>query len=205
MRRALPGPVAAAALVVALAGCGGDGETVTVTTTVTTQVTTTVGGGGAPAPDVSVCSNLAFRFTVAYPAAWHTRHIDPEGACFFFDPEPFDIPQSGELTTALEVLSTQQGFAELLESNTDKRFWKVIQRKNTRIAGRRAVVIEAESTGEGLLDEGARVYAYLVDRDGRGFFVRTTEAPGRNYAALKRVVDLSARSVRFTGRGPNMP
>ena len=103
------------------------------------------------------------------------------------------------------MLSTQQGLAELLDSSTDKQFWKVIQRKNTRIAGRRAVVVEAESTGEGLLDKGARVYAYLVDRDSRGFFVRTTEAPGRNYVALKRVVDLAARSVRFTGRNPNMP
>ena len=147
------------------------------------------------------CSNGAFGFTIDYPPDWHTTPVRGKGGeCLFFEPEPFEIPANSDFTgTAIEVLPAQESYANVVATMTDERFARVLARSETTIAGRAAVRVEAEATGEGLLDAGTRTYAYVVDRDGQAFIVQTTEARGTDFAARKRILDRAAESVQFAG------
>jgi hypothetical protein len=175
--------VAAAALI--LGACGGNEEAASTR---------------APAT-WNACTNGAFGFTIEYPPEWHTTPVPRGGGeCLFFEPEPFEIPEDSDFTgTAIEVLPAQESYANVVAGLTDERFARVLARSETTIAGRDAVRIEAEATGEGLLDAGTRTYAYVIDRGGRALIVQTTEAAGTDFGERKRVLDRAARSLRFAG------
>jgi hypothetical protein len=177
--------VAALALAALLAGCGGgDEESATQT-----------------------CTNETFAFTIEYPAGWHTDAVGHEGGeCLFFDEQPFDVPENSDFGgTAIEVQPTQQGYEELVRSLTDARFATAVKSDTATVDGRPATRVEAEATGEGLEEAGTRSYAYVVDRDGRGFLLRTTARAGADFGERKRALDRAAQSVRFTGPAPAVP
>jgi hypothetical protein len=149
------------------------------------------------ARDVSICVNAAYGFAVAYPRGWHTDRLGPETACFFFDPEPFEIPEASDFGgTALEVLVAQEDAEALVRSMVDPRFARSPKRQDAVAGGRRAVRVEYVATGAGLLDEGTRVYAYVVDRDDLSpIILQTTARPPER---LRRdVVDLAARTLHL--------
>lgn len=173
--RAVAAVVALAAL---LAGCGGDDEAATTT-----------------------CENETFAYAIDVPVEWHTDPVGREGGeCLFFDEEPFEVPEQSDFGgTAIEVQPTQQGYDELVASMTDTRFATVLESAETEVGGEPATRVEAEATGRGLEDAGTRSYAYVVDRDGVAFVVRTSERAGADYAARKRALDDAAESLRFTG------
>jgi hypothetical protein len=154
----------------------------------------------------SICVNTAYGFALAYPRGWHTDQISPEGACFFFDPKPFEVPEASDISgTALEVQVPQQDPDALVRSMVDPRFTTSRKREPATAGGRRAVKVELVTNGEGLFDAGTHVYAYVIDRDKiPPVVIQTTALPG---APLRReVVDRAARSLRlFPPAGSGLP
>jgi hypothetical protein len=154
--------------------------------------------GGVPA-GWKVCSNRVLGFSVAYPARWHTTQLSPAGACLFFEPRRFRIPPNSDFTgTALEVQPTQQSYAGVVRTLTDRRFARVVFRANVAVPAGRGIRLETVATGAGLLGRGTRTYAYVINRPRRpAFIVQTTRAPGSDWAARKRILDRAVRSLRF--------
>ena len=68
---------------------------------------------------------------------------------------------------ALEVQVAQDTWANVVRGLTDSRFARTISRRDVRVNGRRAVLLEVEATGAGLFERGYRLYAYVVDVPGR--------------------------------------
>jgi hypothetical protein len=96
------------------------------------------------------------------------------------------------------VLPTQQSYAGLVRTLTDRRFSRVVGRTNVSLRGHRAVRLESVATGEGLLERGTRTFAYVLDRGRKpAFIVQTTRARGGEWATRKRVVDRAVRTLRF--------
>jgi hypothetical protein len=156
------------------------------------------GHAGVPA-GWKVCTNRALGFSIAYPSRWYTTQLSAAGACMYFEPRPFRIPPNSDFTgTALEVLPTQQSYAGLVRTLTDRRFSRVVRRANVSFREYRAVRLESVATGEGLLERGTRTYAYVLDRGRKpAFIVQTTRAPGGEWATRKRVVDRAVRTLRL--------
>jgi hypothetical protein len=158
------------------------------------------GPAGAKAPaGWNTCTNRTLGFSIAYPGTWHTARLNPAGACLYFEPKPFRIPPNSDFTgTALEVLPSQQSYAGLLRTLTDRRFARVRSRSRTSVAGQPATRLETVATGEGLLSRGTRTYAYVIDRGRRpAFIVQTTRVGSASWAARKRILDRAVRTLRF--------
>jgi hypothetical protein len=147
-----------------------------------------------------VCTNRALGFSIAYPPHWHTARLTPAGACLYFEPKPFRIPPNSDFTgTALEVQPTQQSYAGLVRTLTDRRFSRVHARGRATVAGRPATRLETVATGAGLLERGTRTYAYVIDRSRKpAFVVQTTRSARANWPARKRILDRAVRTLRFT-------
>jgi hypothetical protein len=147
--------------------------------------------------DTSICVNPTYGFALAYPRGWHTDPAVPDGACFFFDPKPFQVPEASDFGgTALEVQVAQQDPELLVQAMLNPRFTTSRKRDSAIAAGRRVSRVEFVTNGEGLQDAGTRVYAYVVDRDDLPpLVIQTSAAPGKR---LQRdVVDEAAQSLRL--------
>jgi hypothetical protein len=156
-------------------------------------------GGTALPRGWAVCSNPERGFAIGHPARWHTDHVAAEESCEFFDPEPFQVPRQSDITDiALEIDPGRERFDDAVDGLIDRRFARVLGRSETTIAGRSAVRIETEAHGRGFHDGGTKVTSWVVDRDGRGFLVRTTGFPGRtDYASRQGVLDRAVRTLTF--------
>jgi hypothetical protein len=90
----------------------------------------------------------------------------------------------------------QEDADTLVKSMVDPRFTRSRKREPAVAGGVRAVRVEYVSSGQGLLDAGTRVYAYVVDRDDiPPLIIQTTARPS---ARLRRdVVDRAARTLRL--------
>jgi hypothetical protein len=154
----------------------------------------------------SLCANPDLGFAVGYPAGWATAQTSRSGACLFFDPEPFTVPENTDFAgVGVEVLYAQQTYSDTVHGYTDPRFAEVLEREAATIAGRPAMRLDTEATGAGLYDRGTRLYAYVVDRGGRAFVVQTASLPGRAFERRKDAVDGAVRLLRFTEPGPAPP
>ena len=158
---------------------------------------------GADASDAAAspwrrCTNSHFGFSIGYPAGWHTARLGPARTCLYFDPRRVTIPRDSDFTgAAIEVLpAAQQPFAYVVKGTADKRFARVVARRATRLAGRRAVMLETVATGEGLYARGTEARTYVIDRAGDAFIVQTTSVGG-DFAARKAVLDRAVRTLRF--------
>jgi hypothetical protein len=147
----------------------------------------------------ALCSNAARGFAIGYPARWHTDAVAPEESCEYLDPEPFEVPPQSDFSgTALEVDPGGEPYAEVVDGLVDRRFARVLARRETRVAGRPAVRLESEATGEGFEGEGVKVTSWVVDRDGRAFVVRTTGFPGKgDYASRQSTLDRAVETLVF--------
>jgi hypothetical protein len=141
------------------------------------------------------CASPALGYSIAYPAGWHR-----DRNCAFFDPKPFTLPENSDFYgAALEVQVAQDSWANVVRGLTDRRFARTISRRDVRVGGRRAVLVEVESTGEGLFERGYRLYAYVVDVTGRPpIVVQATRRPGAAWGNRKQVADRAVRSLRLS-------
>jgi hypothetical protein len=187
----------AGALVGALVATRGDDDgeaapATTRTTTTRTETTTTV-----EEPWVR-CRNDDLGYSIAHPPDWHEEH------CAFFDPEPFEVPENSDFYgVAMEVQVAQDSFRNIVRGLTDPRFARVVSRQDLSVNGRPGVLVETEATGEGLFERGYRIYAYVLDLDGRPpVIVQATRGPGEAWGGRKEIADLAVTSLRVDRAAP---
>ena len=168
---------------------------VAATTTVKAAPAATTTTAAALPAGWSTCINAEGGYSIAHPPGWHTAH-----GCRYLDPEPLDIPPYTDgFFSALMTIDDDVPFDEMAQRSND-RFVVILTREQTTVGGRPAVRYEMETTGEGLLDKGSRIYSYVIDRSGRSFEVATTWVPGTSpagYQLRKQTVDQAVQTIRF--------
>jgi hypothetical protein len=166
---------------------------------------TAPGATSAPARELlgASCESALYGFRISYPVGWFASEGDPELACRFFHPDPFEVPPATEFSglIAVGILPAQGPFDELLAGWTDPLFATVLSRRDVTIDERPAVEIETEATGEGLDAAGTKTFAYLVDLNGEGFVLTTAGFSGAAYARYRAAVEAMASSLVF----PELP
>jgi hypothetical protein len=147
----------------------------------------------------ALCSNHDRGFAVGFPARWHTDEVAEQESCEYFDPDPFDVPPQSDFSgTALEIDPGGEEYRVVVDGLVDRRFARVLARKETTVLGRPAVRIETEATGQGFEDRGVKVTSWVVDRDGAAFVVRTTGFPGKaDYATRQATLDRAIETLSF--------
>jgi hypothetical protein len=179
-------PVAAA---LALSGCGGSTDAQR-TDRGEPQETPSVTQTTPPEqPELAnTCENAELRLSVRYPAGWWTNPGTVAPRCRFFHPEPPELePGTEPPPTAVSLQEVRRGLDRLVadvESST-----RVRSRREARVAGGRALVLETESTGSGLRPSGTRTYAYYVEHGARTLVASTSDAGGLDYAANRETLD----------------
>jgi hypothetical protein len=149
---------------------------------------------GPPLPQGwRLCVNPIEGFSTGYPRGWYTTEVRPSEVCRQFHPTIFEIPRESEYPqTALNVRLTNA-----LPDRDDTEFERVLLWEETTVAGRPAVRVETESTGEGQHLAGSRSYGYTI-RFGRTLLTvfAAAEPDAAGYADWKAVVDQAAPTVR---------
>jgi hypothetical protein len=150
-------------------------------------------------PGWALCSNHHRGFAIGYPARWHTDAAAAYDSCEYFDPEPFDVPAQSDFSgTALEVDPDGEDYTTVVDGLVDRRFARVLARRETTVLGRRALRIETEPTGEGFQDRGVKATLWVVDRDGDAFVVGTPGLPGKgDYATRQATLDRAIETLTF--------
>jgi hypothetical protein len=145
----------------------------------------------------ALCSNTARGFAIGYPAHWYTDEVSDDESCEYFDPDPFEIPPQSDFSgTALEIDPASERYGTVVDGLVDRRFARVLSRRETTVEGRRAVRIETEATGQGLEDRGVKVTTWVVDREGGALLVRTTGFPGKgDYASRQATLDRAIETL----------
>lgn len=142
------------------------------------------------------CTNADAGFSVSYPADWQTNDGAIMPACSLFDPQPIDIAPATEIPADIGVALTRQAVPFDVAGGEDFTR-RIISRDTTTIDGRRAVRIEAESTGEGLHDTGTIGYSYIVDLDGAVIIAQSYDVGDPGFETKKRVLDSMMQSLRI--------
>lgn len=170
------------------AGCGGGGDGNGVATEPTLE---------EPAAETADCTNEASGFRLEYPADWHTNDGDVGEPCSFFDPEPIEVPEATEFFDVAVIVSREPVTLDVIAGEDPSR--TVLEREETEIAGGRAMRMEIEATGQGLLDRGTRSYQVVVDADGESLIVSTFDVGDLDYGRNKEIVDQMADSLELIG------
>lgn len=194
--------IAVVVLVLFLVDRGDEGElaaptpTVTVTPEPSPGVTATpFFEEGALTPEAwTRCTDEEERYSIAYPEDWSTH---PDFECRLFDRDPFEVEEDTELPlTDLVVDPTGVEFERVVDGFSENA--RVVSSDPAEVDRHRATVLETEATGDGLRPEGTRTYAYVINRMGQGFVVRTTVAPDDDdFTANTRIVDQAVGTLRF--------
>ena len=140
------------------------------------------------------CTNALAGFTVSYPRGWQTNDGSVIPACSAFHPESFEIPRESELPFEIAVTIGREDapFTAEIASN---QFETVLSSERVQVAGRDAVRVEVEATGEGLADRGMRSVRYLVDLEGGRTLVATTHDAGGDYQRKRQILDRMAATL----------
>lgn len=219
MRRSVLPLSLAAALVLAACGTDVDVEpettldasptataTVTETETVTAEPTTpattptTPGDGtptdGATSPGDDDVASIAFtdcgadRYTVGYPADWNTNEPDDlTDECRIFHPgeiETADQPRGRDLHWAVSIYIDAVEYEDVRDADGPD---DEIDRRELTVDGRDAFVRETRSSGEALMPEGERRYAYTIDLEGEILVAVTYSIGDSDYERDKAILD----------------
>lgn len=140
------------------------------------------------------CTDDDDRYSVAYPEDWVTH---PRFECRLFNREPFEVEENTELPlTDLVVDPTEVAFEEVVDGFSENA--RVVSSESVEVGEYPATVLETEASGDGLYPEGTRTYAYVLDRAGQGFIVRTTVPPDEgDFVENTQIVDDAVRTLRF--------
>lgn len=147
----------------------------------------------------ALCSNHDRGFAIGFPARWQTDEVAEHESCEYFDPDPFEVPPQSDFSgTALEIDPGGEKYRTVVDGLVDRRFARVLARKETAVLGRQAVRIETEATGEGFEDRGVKLTTWVVNRDGAAFVIRTTGFPGKgDYATRQATLDRAIETLMF--------
>lgn len=167
-------------------------------------------GGEAPVTDAqtaadpameqsSACINREEGFTVRYPDGWHVHPASLAGGCALFDPDPIEIPRGSEFPLDFAIhIDIESVPVETLTGEMMGR--RTLSQEQTTVAGREAVRILGEETGEGLHDRGIRSYRYVVDLEETVFIGSTYSVGKLPFDRKRRILDDMMASIDFAAR-----
>jgi hypothetical protein len=154
--------------------------------------------GDAPPPEdeTAQCTHADAGLTVNYPADWHTNTGEVMTACSLFDPEPIDIEPDTEIPHDIAVIIRVEpvSFDQVSEPSSGE--YRISSRETT-IDGRRALVVESESTGDGLLPEGVLAYRYYIDLNGETIVAESYDLGEPAFATKRSRLDEMMRTASF--------
>lgn len=150
---------------------------------------------GCGGEKTAACTNEASGYRVQYPADWYTNKGDPTEPCSFFHSEPFEVPEGTEFLDVGALVGREPVPFDVVAGEDPSR--TVLEEEETEIAGNRAVRLESEATGEGLLDRGTRFYEVIVEVDGESLIVSTFDLGDLDYERNKEVVDEIAAGLEL--------
>ncbi len=149
--------------------------------------------------EMARCANPQAGYRVAYPAQWQTNPGSVMPECSLFDPEPIQLQAGTEIPLDIAV-SIRREPVRLETIAGEPRDERVLSRAETTVAGRRALRIESEATGEVMHPEGTRSYRYLVDLGEETLVAATYEAGTLDFASKRRILDEMMSTLELTDR-----
>ena len=151
-------------------------------------------------PDGNRCRNETLGFEVAYPSDWFANEavepdaegLDPVEACQYFSDEPMEIPPNAGLPATVAIVF------DLMEDEPPPS-GNTVSAEEVTVAGRPAMVIETEGTGDGpFFAEGDFSYAYRITlENGQTLLASTYYANEGDYEAHKEVLDLMMETLEL--------
>lgn len=141
------------------------------------------------------CRNTQDGFSVSYPAGWKTNDGSVLPACSVFDPAPIELPRESEIPFELAIVIGAED-APFEPQVRSSQFERVLSSERLKIAGKDAVRVEAEATGEGLADRGMRSLRYVLDLGNGRTLVATTSDTG-SYAEEKEILARMVETLSF--------
>lgn len=139
-------------------------------------------------------------YTVGYPEDWNTNEPQENvDACRVFHPGEIDIEPNTDMDLhyAVSMYVDQVEFERVRDSDSPN---EVLEERETTIDGRDALIREIRSTGDALLPEGERQYAYYVDLDGEMFVAATNTVGDTDYERDKEILDrMVTEELSFSG------
>jgi hypothetical protein len=147
----------------------------------------------------SECVNADDGYSVRYPSGWHVSAGPPFEPCSFFDPEPLELPVASEVPAELAVTISMEPI-DFATATGETLGGRNFAREPISIAGRQALRIEGETTGDGLYDRGIRSYQYFVDLGDRTLIATTYGAGPLPFERKREALDAMMRSLVLHGR-----
>ena len=140
------------------------------------------------------CTNPQTGVSIAYPEGWFTNSGDVMPSCSVFDARPIALPRESEIPfdIAVTVVVDRKTFNGTV---TSSQFERVLAAEEMTIAGRRAVRIQSEATGEGLADRGTRSLRYEIDLGSGRTLVATTYDAGGNLEEKKEILSRMVQTI----------
>lgn len=142
------------------------------------------------------CSNTKYGFSVSYPAAWQANDGSVLPACSVFDSGPIEIPRNSEIPfdLAIVIMAQRMPFEATV---TSTQFERVLSSRAMEIAGRDAVRVEVEATGEGLANRGMRSLRYEIDLGGGRTLIASTHDANSAYSNNQDVLSRMVQTLSF--------
>jgi hypothetical protein len=159
-------------------------------------------------PDGQRCTNDELGFSVEYPADWWANEavvpddaaLTPIPACTYFAEEPVELQPNAGLPGGIAVIVDVADEP----AGPGPTSVEVVERRETQVDGRPAVVEELEWTEDtGFQRAGDRMYSYRIQLAEGGTLVVATDtsvsgADERTYAEHRDVLDRMMESLSFT-------
>lgn len=114
---------------------------------------------------VKLCSNTSYSFEVSYPKDWFTTYNSDNQKCTYFAPYSFVIPQNLDLPFVpiqIEVIPSEKWLETVKFHQNPNDFQNVLSSQNMQINDKSAVLVKAETTGNGSVQKGLVILSYLI-------------------------------------------
>ncbi|MEC4804362.1 MAG: hypothetical protein SAJ12_14850 [Jaaginema sp. PMC 1079.18] len=143
-----------------------------------------------------ICTNKQIGYSINYPGDWETNSGNVVEACQVFDP---DVPQLPEATETFDEAVFIRIAPISLEKITTKGSGQTeLSREKADLSNdKTAVVIEAESTGQGLLPKGLKSYRYYMEMGEETLIAETFDVEKQDYERNKEVLDQMMQTLVF--------
>lgn len=151
--------------------------------------------------ETATCENPEASYRIEYPVDWEANTGDALPECSLFDPDPIEVEPGTQIPfdIAIAIRLENVPFERVTEEDMAV---EETSREETTVAGRRAVRIAGEGTGQALVPEGMRVYRYAVDLDGATLIAATYDAGELDIDTKRQVLDEMMASLEFVGTPP---
>lgn len=150
------------------------------------------------------CSVTSEGVTVSYPAGWHTGRDPDVGACRVFDDQPVDLEVGigGGPLGPVQVAVLDDSLQRTTMAAPTQR---ELSRTDTMMAGRPAVVVDWEATGEGAGPAGLQSHRVFVGLGDRTLMLAAYAVDDHDFDSTSTIVDRMAESLQLAEPAPTTP